>query len=66
MVVRMRHLWNQATREVQFYLICLHSQAQLLGLPIRKDSGMENQAHWTGLLYFCRRFLRHSLFPQSP
>ena len=66
MVVRVRHLWNQTTRKVQFYLTCLHSDAQLLGRSIRKHWGIENQAHWTRLLYFCRRLLRHSLFPQSP
>lgn len=66
MVVPVRHLWNQTTREVQFYLSCLHSDAQLLGRAIRKHWGMENQAHGTRLFYFCRRFLRHSLFPQSP
>jgi hypothetical protein len=66
MVVRVRHLWNQTTREVQFYLTSLHSDAQLLGRAIRKHWGIENQVHWTRLLYFCRRFLPHSLFPQSP
>jgi predicted transposase YbfD/YdcC len=47
MVVRVRHLWNQTTREVQFYLTSLHSDAQLLGRAIRKHWGIENQAHWT-------------------
>jgi len=65
MVVWVRHLWNQTTREVQFYLTCLHSDAQLLGRGIRKHWAIENQAHWTRLLYFRRRFLWHSLFPQS-
>lgn len=47
MVVRERRLWNQTTREVQFYLSSLHSDAQLLGRAIRKHWGIENQAHWT-------------------
>lgn len=47
MVVRVRHLWNQTTREVQFYLTSLHSNAQLIGRAIRKHWGIENEAHWT-------------------
>ena len=47
MVVRERHLWNHTTREVQFYLSSLHSDAQLLGRAIRKHWGIENQVHWT-------------------
>lgn len=47
MVVRVRHLWNQTTREVQFYLTSLHSDAQLLGRAIRKHWGIENETHWT-------------------
>ena len=47
MVVRVRHLWNKTTREVQFYLTSLDSDAQLLGRAIRKHWGIENQAHWT-------------------
>ncbi len=46
MVVRVRHLWNQTTREVQFYLTSLHSDAQLLGRAIRRHWGIENEAHW--------------------
>lgn len=46
MVVRQRRLWNQTTREVQFYLSSLPSDAQLLGRAIRKHWGIENQAHW--------------------
>ncbi|ODH02464.1 transposase [Nostoc sp. KVJ20] len=46
MVVRERRLWNKTTREVQFYLSSLHSDAQLLGRAIRKHWGIENQAHW--------------------
>jgi predicted transposase YbfD/YdcC len=47
MVVRVRHLWNKTTREVQFYLTSLNSDAQLIGRAIRKHWGIENQAHWT-------------------
>jgi predicted transposase YbfD/YdcC len=47
MVVRVRHLWNKTTREVQFYLTSLHSDAQLIGRAIRKHWGIENEAHWT-------------------
>jgi predicted transposase YbfD/YdcC len=46
MVVRVRHLWNKTTHEVQFYLTSLHSEAQLIGRAIRKHWGIENQAHW--------------------
>jgi predicted transposase YbfD/YdcC len=47
MVVRIRHLWNKTTREVQFYLTSLNTDAQLLGRAIRKHWGIENEAHWT-------------------
>jgi predicted transposase YbfD/YdcC len=47
MVVRVRHLWNKTTREVQFYLTSLPSDAQLLGRAIRKHWGIENEVHWT-------------------
>ncbi len=47
MVVRVRHLWNKTTREVQFYLSSLNSDAQLIGRAIRKHWGIENEAHWT-------------------
>ncbi|BAY97902.1 transposase [Tolypothrix tenuis PCC 7101] len=47
MVVRVRHLWNKTTREVQFYLTSLTSDAQLIGRAIRKHWGIENEAHWT-------------------
>jgi predicted transposase YbfD/YdcC len=53
MVVRVRHLWNKTTREVQFYLTSLNSDAQIIGRAIRKHWGIENQAHWTQGLYFC-------------
>ena len=45
MVIRERRLGNQTTREVQFYLSSLHSDAQVLGRAIRKHWGIENQAH---------------------
>ncbi|MCW5319062.1 ISAs1 family transposase [Nostoc sp. KVJ3] len=47
MVVRVRHLWNKTTREVQFYLTSLNSDAQIIGRAIRKHWGIENEAHWT-------------------
>jgi predicted transposase YbfD/YdcC len=47
MVVRSRHLWNKTTREVQFYLTSLHSEAILLGRAIRLHWGVENGLHWT-------------------
>jgi predicted transposase YbfD/YdcC len=47
MVIRVRHLWNKTTREVQFYLTSLNSNAQLIGRAIRKHWGIENEAHWT-------------------
>lgn len=47
MVVRVRHLWNKTTRETQFYLTSLNSDAQLIGRAIRKHWGIENEAHWT-------------------
>ena len=65
MVVRVRHLWNKTTREAQFYLTSLHSDAQLIGRAIRKHWGIENEAHWTQGLYFCVRCLSHSFKPQS-
>lgn len=46
MVVRVRHLWNKTTREVQFYLSSLPCDAQRLGRVIRQHWGIENQLHW--------------------
>jgi predicted transposase YbfD/YdcC len=63
MVVRVRHLWNKTTREVQFYLTSLHSDVQLIGRAIRKHWGIENQAHWILDCTFALGFLPHSLFP---
>ncbi len=47
MVVRVRHLWNKTTREVQFYLTSLDSEARKLGRAIRLHWGVENGLHWT-------------------
>jgi predicted transposase YbfD/YdcC len=47
MVVRVRHLWNKTTREVQFYLTSLESDACRLGQVIRLHWGVENGLHWT-------------------
>lgn len=46
-VERVRHLWNQATREVQYYLSSLPPDAGLNGRAIRQHWGIENQVHWT-------------------
>ena len=45
-VVRVRHLWNKTTREVQFYLSSLSCDAVRLGRAIRAHWGIENQLHW--------------------
>lgn len=47
MVVRVRHLWNKTTREVQFYLTSLESDACKLAQAIRLHWGVENGLHWT-------------------
>lgn len=47
MVVRVRHLWNKNTREVQFYLTSLDCDACKLAQAIRKHWGVENSLHWT-------------------
>lgn len=47
MVVRVRRLWNKITREVQFYLTSLDSDACKLGRAIRLHWGIENSLHWT-------------------
>jgi len=46
-VVRVRHLWNQTTREVQFYLTSLDCDARKLEPAIRLHWGVENCLHWT-------------------
>ena len=45
MVVRVRHLWNQTTREVQFYLTSLDCDARKLGQGIRLHWSVENGLH---------------------
>ncbi len=47
MIVRVRHLWNKTTREVQFYLTSLDCDARKLGQAIRLHWGVENGLHWT-------------------
>jgi predicted transposase YbfD/YdcC len=47
MVVRVRHLWNQTTREVQFYLTSLDCDASIVGQAIRLHWSVENGLHWT-------------------
>lgn len=45
-VVRVRHLWNKTTREVQFYLTSLPCDARRIGRAIRTHWTIENQLHW--------------------
>jgi predicted transposase YbfD/YdcC len=66
MVVRVRHLWNKTTREVQFYLSSLNSDAQIIGGAIRKHWGIENEAHWTLDCTFAEDACLRAFFPQSP
>lgn len=47
MVVRIRHLWNKTTREVQFYLTSLSCNAERVAQAIRLHWGIENSLHWT-------------------
>lgn len=46
-IIRVRHLWNQTTRQVQFYLTSLDSNAHKLGQAIRQHWGIENSLHWS-------------------
>ncbi|NJK72427.1 MAG: ISAs1 family transposase [Synechococcaceae cyanobacterium SM2_3_60] len=46
MVRRVRHLWNQITRETMIYLTSLPGDAALIGRAIRTHWGIENQLHW--------------------
>lgn len=46
MVIRVRHLWNLTTREVQFYLSSLACHAGVIGRAIRAHWGIENELHW--------------------
>jgi predicted transposase YbfD/YdcC len=51
MVVRVRHLWNKTTHEVQFYLTSLDCDACKLGQAIRLHWSVENGLHWTRLCH---------------
>ena len=46
MLIRVRHLWNKTTREVQFYLSSLPVDALKMAQTIRTHWGIENQLHW--------------------
>jgi predicted transposase YbfD/YdcC len=46
-VERFRHLWNETTHELQFYLTSVPPDAQLLCHAIRTHWSIENQLHWT-------------------
>jgi len=46
MVIRVRHLWNKTTRQVQFYLTSLPCDALPIAGAIRTHWGIENQLHW--------------------
>ena len=65
--MRVRHLWNQTTREVQFYLTSLNCDSRNLGQVIRLHWGVENGLHWTLYVTFsedaCR--VRTSHAPQN-
>lgn len=47
MVVRTRHLSNQTTHQIQYYITSLNSDASFIGQGIRQHWGIENTAHWT-------------------
>jgi predicted transposase YbfD/YdcC len=53
MIVRVRHLWNKTTQEVQFYLTSLPCDAQRIGRAIRLHWGIENQLHLVLDVTFC-------------
>jgi predicted transposase YbfD/YdcC len=57
MVVRVRHLWNKTTREVQFYLSSLPCDAVQIGRAIRVHWGIENQLHARSGCHLCARML---------
>jgi predicted transposase YbfD/YdcC len=46
-VERTRHLWNQTTHEIQFYLSSLPSDSPRIAPAIRQHWGIENSLHWT-------------------
>lgn len=47
MVVRSIQHWNKTTKEVQFYISSLTSDANKIGSAIRQHWGIENFVHWT-------------------
>lgn len=47
MVERIRHLWNQTTHEVHFYLSSLPAESPRFGSAIRQHWGIENALHWS-------------------
>jgi len=60
MVVRVRHLWNKTTREVQFYLSSLPCDAARIGRAIRAHWGIENKLHARLGCDLWRGFVPHS------
>jgi predicted transposase YbfD/YdcC len=52
MVIRVRKLWKETTREVMFYLSSLAANAVVIGRAIRTHWGIENQLHWVLELTF--------------
>ncbi len=67
MVVRSIQHWNKTTKEVQFYISSLPSDANKIGSAIRQHWGIENSVHWTMDVIFhedkCRIRSLHS--PQN-
>ncbi len=49
MIERTRHLWNQVTHEVHFYLSSLPADAQVLGNAIRTHWGIEKRCPHSGI-----------------
>jgi predicted transposase YbfD/YdcC len=45
-VERTRHLWNQTTHEIQFYLTSLPPDSPSIAPAIRQHWGIENSLHW--------------------
>ena len=45
-VERTRHLWNQTTHEIQFYLSSLPPDSPRIAAAIRQHWGIENSLHW--------------------
>ncbi len=65
MVVRSIQHWNKTTKEVQFYISSLPSDANKIGSAIRQQCSIENSVHWTLDVTFhedeCRIRSLHSL-----